>query len=61
MPTPPQSEAEFESYQDLYRMEIPQKFPGKYDDGGAYTLRRKMAEDVPGWPHHDGSGTASAE
>ena len=39
MPTPPQNDAEFTSYQDLHSMEIPKKLPGKrnfelgvYDD-----------------------------
>lgn len=39
MPTPPQNDAEFMSYQDLHSMEIPKKLPGKrnfelgvYDD-----------------------------
>ena len=39
MPTPPQTDAEFTSYQDLHSMEIPKKLPGKrnfelgvYDD-----------------------------
>ena len=39
MPTPPQSDAEYEAYQTLHTMEIPKKLPGKrniqtgvYDD-----------------------------
>lgn len=57
MPTPPQNDAELESYQQLYGMEYPRKLPGKYDEG-AYTLREK-ADDLPGWPDHGGAGSAS--
>lgn len=51
MPTPPQNDAELEAYQELYSMEYPRRLPGKYDDGGAYTLKRK-AESRP----RDGAG-----
>ncbi|MCI5651654.1 MAG: hypothetical protein MR295_05375 [Ruminococcus bromii] len=39
MPTPPKTQAEYESYQELHGMEVPKKLPGKrnirtgvYDD-----------------------------